>query len=89
MLTQVEAEVGIDGSVILLEPLRLEKRSRAIVTIFDIEPSKDRRQSKNEAEVAEKKFATHFGSVASGNPNSAENNKIDADLARAYSDASD
>jgi len=44
MLTQVEAEVGVDGSVILLEPLRLKKRSRAVVTIIDDvedkEPSK-------------------------------------------------
>jgi len=35
MLTQIEAEIDVNGSVILLEPVHLEKKSRAIVTIID------------------------------------------------------
>ena len=35
MLTTVEAEVDTDGKVELLEPVRVKKRSRAIVTILD------------------------------------------------------
>ncbi len=31
-----------------------------------------------------KKFEAHFGSIDSGNQNSADNDSIDADLARAY-----
>jgi hypothetical protein len=37
MLQTVEAEVDIDGSVRLLEPLRVTKPSRALVTLLDPE----------------------------------------------------
>lgn len=35
MLTTVEAEIDVNGNVRLLEPLKLSKKSRAIVTILD------------------------------------------------------
>lgn len=35
MLTTVEAEIDVDGSVRLLEPLKLSQKSRAIVTVLD------------------------------------------------------
>ena len=35
MLHTVEAEVGIDGSVLLLEPLHIAKPSRALVTLLE------------------------------------------------------
>lgn len=35
MLTTVEAEIDVDGSVRLLEPLKLLRKSRAIVTVLD------------------------------------------------------
>jgi len=37
MLQTVEAEVDVDGSVRLLEPLRVTKPSRALVTLLDTE----------------------------------------------------
>jgi hypothetical protein len=37
MLHTVEAEVDVDGSVRLLEPLRVTKPSRALVTLLDTE----------------------------------------------------
>ncbi|MGI9055725.1 MAG: hypothetical protein ACR2F2_07980 [Pyrinomonadaceae bacterium] len=35
MLQTVEAEIDIDGKVELLEPLRVTKRTRAIVTLLE------------------------------------------------------
>ena len=35
MLTTVEAEIDVAGNVRLLEPLKLTKTSRAIVTVLD------------------------------------------------------
>jgi hypothetical protein len=35
MLTTIEAEIDVDGSVRLLEPLKLKKKSRAIITLLD------------------------------------------------------
>jgi len=35
MLTTVEAEIDVNGNVRLLEPLSLDKKSRAIVTILE------------------------------------------------------
>ncbi len=40
--------------------------------------------SEAEAQLAEERFARHFGAVNSGNPRSADNEQIDADLAREY-----
>lgn len=89
MLTQVEAEVGIDGSVLLLEPIRLKRRSRAIVTIIDGDPVEEKQISDEDARSAEDRFAKHFGAVESGNANSADNEAIDIDIAKAYSDTHD
>jgi hypothetical protein len=37
-----------------------------------------------EKEAAEQRFRRHFGAVKSGNPRSADNEQIDADLEREY-----
>lgn len=48
-------------------------------------PQKTSGNSENSDE-AEKRFARHFGAINSGDPRSADNEKIDADLIRAYED---
>jgi len=35
MLTTVEAEIDVDGQVEFLEPIRVTKRTRALVTLLD------------------------------------------------------
>lgn len=35
MLTTIEAEIDVNGNVRLLEPIKLKKKSRAIVTVLD------------------------------------------------------
>ncbi len=50
MRQTVEAEVDIDGSVRLLEPLRVTKTSRALVTLLDTENA-SASQKGNAAEV--------------------------------------
>lgn len=40
--------------------------------------------SPEQEKAAEQRFRRHFGSVNSGNPRSADNEQIDADLAREY-----
>ncbi len=35
MLKTVEAEIDVDGNVVLLEPVRVKKRTRAIVTLLE------------------------------------------------------
>jgi hypothetical protein len=45
---------------------------------------KRRNLTPEEAERARQQFRRWFGSVASGNPRSADNEQIDADLAREY-----
>jgi hypothetical protein len=84
MLTTIEAEIDVDGSVRLLEPIKLTKRSRAIVTLLDDESVNGKPLSEAEAQLAEERFARWIGSVNSGNPRSADNEQIDADLAREY-----
>ncbi len=44
MLTQIEAEVDVNGSVVLLEPIHLERKSRAIVTIIDFDDADERQE---------------------------------------------
>ncbi|MBA2645882.1 MAG: hypothetical protein H0U81_03685 [Pyrinomonadaceae bacterium] len=80
MPTTIEAEVDVDGSVRLLEPLKLTKKSRAILTLLDNAQT----PSEAETQLAEERFARWIGSVNSGDPYSADNERIDADLARAY-----
>jgi hypothetical protein len=83
MLTQVKAEIEINGTVRLLEPLKLKRKSRAIVTLLDDDAAEDP-VSAEETMLAEERFARHIGSVTSGNPTSADNEQIDVDLATEY-----
>lgn len=46
--------------------------------------SKHERQSTPQAEAARRRFRGHFGAIKSGNPRSADNEAIDADLALEY-----
>ena len=84
MLTTIEAEIDVNGSVTLLEPLTISKKSRAIITLLDDENPKKRKMSEAEAQLAEERLARHFGAINSGNPRSADNEQIDADLAQEY-----
>lgn len=86
MLTTIEAEIDVNGNVRLLEPIKVTKTSRAIVTLLENEnlSVKKQRMSEEEARVAEERFARWMGSVNSGNPRSADNEQIDIDLAREY-----
>lgn len=81
MLTTVEAEVDVNGSVTLLEPLRLNKKSRALVTLLESEKAP---LSAEEAQLAEDRFARWIGAASLGYPTGADNESIDADLAREY-----
>lgn len=38
MLTTIEAEIDVNGNVRLLEPIKLSRKSRAIVTVLDEKP---------------------------------------------------
>lgn len=80
MLTTVEAEIDVDGNVRLLEPLKIEKKSRAIVTILDDEAPK----TNGESEQPKRRIRELFGSASLGYATGADNEKIDADLAREY-----
>ena len=84
MLTQVEAEIDVNGTIRLLQPIRVKRKSRAIVTVLDNDPPQHQ-MSDEEARLAEERFARWIGSANSGDPNSADNERIDADLAREYS----
>lgn len=53
MLQTVEAEIDVDGNVELLEPVRVTKKTRAIVTVLE-ETNEDERERKgNSKEVLE------------------------------------
>lgn len=54
------------------------------MTLLDDEGPKKEMPSEEEARLAEERFARHFGAVSSGNPRSADNQQIDADLAHEY-----
>ena len=84
MLTTVEAEINTDGTVRLLEPIKVEKRSRAILTLLNDENGGRKPMSEKERRLAEERFARWIGSVNSGNPRSADNEQIDEDLAKEY-----
>lgn len=88
MLTTVEAEIDINGNIRLLEPLKVERKSRAIVTLLKDKLEKHE-PTEAENQAAEERFARHFGAVKSGDSRSADNEKIDADLIRAYEDTHD
>lgn len=57
MLVTIEAEVDTDGSVRLLEPIKIKKKSRAILTLLDDENSNRKQMSEEEARLAEARFA--------------------------------
>ncbi len=83
MLTTIEAEIDVTGKVTLLEPVKITRRSRAILTLLDDENVGARgANSEEEAAAAERRFARHFGGIGSGDADSADNEKIDADLIR-------
>lgn len=42
MLTTIEAEIDVNGSVTFLEPLKISKKSRAIITLLDNETPRKR-----------------------------------------------
>ena len=44
MLQTVEAEIDVDGKVELLEPVRVTKRTRAIVTLLEETSGKQKRK---------------------------------------------
>ncbi len=75
MLTTIEAEIDVDGNVKFLEPLKITKKSRAIVTLLDDENVKRRAVSEAEVRLAEERFARHFGAISSGDSKSADNEK--------------
>lgn len=84
MLTTVEAEVDVNGMVTLLEPLRLNKKSRAIVTVLKGEAETNGAVSVQAQQAAIADISQFFGAVSSGDPRSADNERIDADLVREY-----
>lgn len=47
MLKTIEAEIDVDGKVILLEPVRVTKRTRAIVTLLEEKDEERKGNSKS------------------------------------------
>lgn len=84
MLTTIEAEIDVNGQVTLLEPLKIKRKARAIVTLLDEEIVDKNPADDEENKRAEERFAQWIGAVDSGNPNSADNAQIDVDLAWEY-----
>lgn len=84
MLKTIEAEIDVNGNVTLLEPVKISKKSRAIVTLLDNERPLKHEMSEAEKQAAEADFAQWIGSAKSGNSRSADNEQIDEDLAREY-----
>ncbi len=80
MIQTLEAIVDTAGNVNLLSDIRLKESRRAIVTILDEKPTII---SKNKSTSGIREM---FGTWRSGNSNSADNDQIDADLAKAYAD---
>lgn len=84
MLTTIEAEIDVNGNVTLLEPIRLSRKIRAIVTLLESDNVTRKPLSEEEKRLAEERFARWIGAWDSGDPNSADNERIDVDLAREY-----
>ncbi len=84
MLTTIEAEIDVNGTVTLLEPITLTRKSRAIVTVLENGNGSKKHMTEEEARLAEERFARWIGAWDSGDPNSADNERIDADLACEY-----
>lgn len=53
MLQTVEAEIDVDGNVELLEPVRVTKKTRAIVTVLEETNGEKRERKGNSKEVLE------------------------------------
>ena len=82
MLTTIEAEIDVNGQVTFLEPLKITKKSRAIVTILDDETSKTNDARRKEAfgwwqgrEITREEYLQLD-----------HNERIDFDLAKSYAD---
>jgi len=84
MLTTIEAEIDVDGKVRLLEPVKLTKKSRAIVTVLDDENAESSETSATVKPKRKGDISKFFGTYKGDDPNGSDNEKIDADLARAY-----
>ena len=85
MLTTIEAEIETNGIVTLLEPVKIARKSRAIVTIMDgANDSYSTNINSDERRQALQNLMKHAGAVQSGDPNGGDNEKIDADLAGEY-----
>ena len=61
MLTTIEAEIDLDGNVTLLEPLRLKRKSRALVTLLESDAVRIKPLSDEEIRLAEERFARWIG----------------------------
>ncbi len=48
MLTTIEAEIDVNGKVTFLEPLKISRKSRAIITLLDENATKKRAARPNE-----------------------------------------
>ena len=53
MLQTVEAEIDVDGKVELLEPVRVTKRTRAIVTLLEETNGEDQERKGNSKRLLE------------------------------------
>ena len=89
MLTTIEAEIDVNGNVRFLEPLKITKKSRALVTLLNDENTQNRQVNETDVHLAEERFARHFGAIKSGDARSADNEKTDTDLIRIYEGAND
>ncbi len=72
MLTTVEAEIDVNGNVRFLEPLKITKKSRAIVILLDDENLNNGETNDADARLAEEQFARHFGAIKCGDAKSAD-----------------
>jgi hypothetical protein len=77
-----QVTVKADGVIEVRSPdLRAGDRAEVIVLV---EPSPAKPLDPAESEAAWERLRRHFGAVDSGDPHSADNDRIDADLAREY-----
>ena len=80
MLTTIEAEIDVNGEVKLMEPVKIKRRSRAIVTVIEGEDPKVGQGSTPIRETVRELF----GSISLGQPTGVDNDKLDAVLAEEY-----
>ena len=82
MMQTYEAVINTDGKVTLVDYIKLNKPHRALVKVLE-EPAEEK-VSAAEMAQAKARLARFAGAVKSGNPNSSDNELIDADLAQEY-----